>query len=52
MTLFTRQARMATCQWEIAQIMIEGGIIPIGWVVADRTIRAEAAVVLVILFMT
>ena len=51
MALLASQAHMGACQREVAQVMVKGGVLPIGRIVAGSAIRAKLTVMLVILLM-
>lgn len=50
-TALARHSRVAAYQWEFGTVVIEVGIVPTGGVMAESTIRAIFAVVLIILLM-
>lgn len=52
MTLFTRQPRMTTRQREVAQVMIEGGILPIGRIMTRGAVRPILPAMFIILLVT
>lgn len=52
MTLFTCHARVGAGQREVAEIVVEAGIMPIGGVMAGSAIGAVLTVVFIILLMT
>lgn len=52
MAFFTRYTDMTPRQWEVALLVIEGDIIPTGWVMAGGTISAKVSSMLIVLFMT
>ena len=51
MTTLTRHSRVRTGQWEVAEVVIEIRVMPIGGVMAGGTIRAILAVMFIILLV-
>lgn len=51
MASFTGQAGMPARQWEIAEVVIEGYILPARWSMAGGAVRAVLAVMLVVLLV-
>jgi len=52
MALLASQSNMPPRQREVAQVMVEGRILPIGRVMTGGTIGAESAAMLIVLLMT
>lgn len=52
MTLLASHINMTSRQREVAELVIEVGILPIGWVMTGGAIRAVCAVVFIVLLMT
>ena len=42
---------MLTGQWEVGLVVVEGDVIPFGWLMASRAIGAEFSAVAVIFFV-
>lgn len=51
MALLASQAHVSARQREVAAVVIEGRILPTGWVMAGGAVRAELTAMLVILLM-
>ena len=52
MALLAGQTHMPARQWEGAQVVVEVGILPIGWIMTGGAIRAILPGVFVILLVT
>ena len=52
MAALTIQSHMRARQRKVAQVVVEGRVVPIGWVMAGSTIRAELTVVCIVLLVT
>ena len=51
MAFLASKTHMPSCQWEGAQVVIEIGILPIGWIMTGGAIRAILPCVFVILLV-
>lgn len=51
MAAFTSQSCMRASQRKVTQIMVEGGVMPIGWIMAGSAVRAILAIMFVVLLV-